>query len=217
MIKNFLILGDSYSTYEGFIPEGYKFYYSIQGRPNVDVTRMSVDQTWWKRFMDKTGANLVLNNSWSGSTVCHTSRDGNDCSKTNSFIFRFRQLRDNGFFKTNEIDTIIVFGGTNDSWGNCPLGELKFSDFTEKDLFSFKPAISYLAGLIKETLPKVNLILIINTDLKEEIGDTIKKVAEHYNAHALFLKDIEKDSRHPTPIGMESICNQLIEFIKNNL
>ena len=28
MIENVFILGDSYSTYKGCIPEGYKFYYS---------------------------------------------------------------------------------------------------------------------------------------------------------------------------------------------
>jgi len=30
-MKNILIFGDSYSTYEGYIPEGYPTYYSSQG------------------------------------------------------------------------------------------------------------------------------------------------------------------------------------------
>lgn len=217
MINNFMIFGDSYSTYEGFIPDGYKFYYSIQGRPNVDVTRMSVDQTWWKRFINKTGANLILNNSWSGSTVCHTSRDGNDCSHTNSFIYRFRQLKEQGFFKQNQIDTVIVFGGTNDDWGKSPLGRLKFNNLTEKDLFSFKPAISYLASSLREELPNANLIFLINTNMKEQVGKTIKRVAERVNAHAVELHDIDKQTRHPTVKGMENICDQLIDYVNKNI
>ena len=217
MINNFMIFGDSYSTYEGFIPNGYKFYYSIKGRPNVDVTRMKVSQTWWKQFIDKTGANLVLNNSWSGSTVCYTSRDGNDCSHTNSFIYRFRQLKEQGFFKNNQLDTVIVFGGTNDDWGKSPIGRLKFNNLTEKDLFSFKPAISYLASSLREELPNANLIFLINTDMKEQTGKTIKRVAERVNGHAVELHDIDKQSGHPTIKGMETICDQLIDYINKNV
>ena len=217
MINNFMIFGDSYSTYEGFIPNGYKFYYSVEGRPNVDVTRMKVSQTWWKQFIDKTGANLVLNNSWSGSTVCYTSRDGNDCSHTNSFIYRFRQLKEQGFFKQNQLDTVIVFGGTNDDWGKSPIGRLKFNNLTEKDLFSFKPAISYLASSLREELPNANLIFLINTNMKEQTGKTIKRVAERVNGHAVELHDIDKQSGHPTIKGMETICDQLIDYINKNV
>ena len=108
MLKNLLILGDSYSTYEGYIPEDYRFYYSMLGRPNMDVTRMTVDQTWWKRVIDQVGGNLVQNNSWSGSTVCYTSLNGEDCSQTNSFIYRYKQLYKSGFFADNDINTIFI-------------------------------------------------------------------------------------------------------------
>ena len=71
-MRNILILGDSYSTFEGCIPEGYATYY-----PALDVTR--AEQTWWSRVLRATGARLAQNNSWSGSTVCHTAYDGVDC------------------------------------------------------------------------------------------------------------------------------------------
>ncbi len=43
-IGNLFILGDSYSTFEGYIPEGYAAWYINAGKPETDVTRL--DQTW---------------------------------------------------------------------------------------------------------------------------------------------------------------------------
>lgn len=34
-IKNLIIIGDSYSTFEGYIPEGYAFYYSSKAGTDV--------------------------------------------------------------------------------------------------------------------------------------------------------------------------------------
>ena len=213
MVKNLFILGDSYSTYEGFIPDGYRFYYSWQGRPGNPVTNMLCNQTWWKRFIDKTGASLVQNNSWSGSTICYTGREGQDCSKTNSFIYRYKQLYESGFFEKNKIDTFIIFGATNDNWGVSPLGEPKYSGWTEQDLYNSLPAISYLCNRVKNDLPNAKLIYIINTDLRKQIVDVIKESACRYGFKALELEKFEKVNGHPTAFGMESICNQLIDFI----
>ena len=38
------------------------------------------------------------------------------------------------FFRKNNIDTVFIFGGTNDSWlDETPKGELRFSDWKEED------------------------------------------------------------------------------------
>ena len=44
MSNNTVIFGDSYSTFENFIPDGYAVYYSEKERPETDVTKVS--QTW---------------------------------------------------------------------------------------------------------------------------------------------------------------------------
>ncbi len=108
--ENILIFGDSYSTYEGYIPEGYLFYYPREDQ----ITVRDASKTWWKMLETETESKIVLNNSWSGSTICNTGYNG-DCSKTNSFIFRLSQLIDGDFFKENNIDRVFVFGATNDS------------------------------------------------------------------------------------------------------
>ncbi len=213
-IKNVVIFGDSYSTFEGYIPDGYATYYSTANMTPTDVCR--VEETWWKSFVDKLGANLVLNNSWSGSTIGHTGYENSDCSQSSSFIYRFRQLVKEGFFKANAVDTVLVFGGTNDSWSGAPLGEMKFSDWEEKDLFSVLPAICYLAYALKAELPNANVIFLVNTEIREEIQNAIREAAEYYGAKAVTLQEIDKEGGHPTIKGMQAICEQLITTIERN-
>jgi hypothetical protein len=73
---NTLIIGDSYSTFKGYIPEGYAPYYTNEPG-NTDVRR--VEETWWHQLQAETDCRILLNNSWSGSTICHTGYDGVDC------------------------------------------------------------------------------------------------------------------------------------------
>ncbi len=214
-IKNAVIIGDSYSTFKGFIPKGYEVYYDRKfWRKDTDVRRVS--HTWWYQFFAETGAKLVLNNSWSGSTIGYTGYDNKDCSQTSSFIHRFRLLCEADFFRKNNVDTLIVFGGTNDSWCNAPLGELRYSDIAEEDLYSVLPAISCFFRTVTETHPELNVICIINTELKDEIAEALKAACAHYGVHALELCDIDKCCGHPTIKGMRQIKDQVMAFIENN-
>ena len=214
MIKNFVIFGDSYSTYGGYIPETFPTYYSEQGRPQGSlVTKMKLEETWWGRLLKNTEAKLVLNNSWSGSTVCYTGYEG-DCSTSSSFIYRYRQLKKEGFFTDKRIDTLFVFGGTNDSWADAPLGTLKFSDWEETDLFNVLPAICYFMNRLKTDFPDTRIVFLANCDIKTEIIEGIKLAGKRFNVEVIQLKNIDKDSGHPTVKGMGEIYNQVLNFLQ---
>lgn len=120
----------------------------------------------------------------------------------NPFIARLNQLIRDGFFKNNEINTVFVFGGTNDMWAGSPLGEYKFSDWKKEDLYFFLPAISYLIHTLKELLPKAQIICLINTELKPEISEGIKKAGEYYSIQSIQFENIDKVNGHPTVKGM---------------
>ncbi len=201
-MKNAIIIGDSYSTYNGHIPEGYPTYY-----PGADVD--SVDKTWWGRLGKQADIKWIQNNSWSGSPLGFTGYNGTDCSKFGSFIARYRQLREAGFFEENKIDTVFVFGGTNDSWANAPLGEIKLSDWTDDELFNVLPAICYLTCILKTDLPDADIILIINSGIKPEIQDCFEVAAKHFGVKSIRLHDIDKVGNHPTAKGMQAICDQV--------
>lgn len=205
---NTVIFGDSYSTYRGYIPEEYAPYYYDGGHENTDVK--DVCETWWHQLMEETGSNLLLNNSWSGSTICYTGYDNVDCSESSSFIFRFRQLLKSGFFEENKVDTIFVFGATNDNWCNAPEGDLKYCDWKKEDLYSVFPAICYFLHLLKENLPTVNIYFIINTYLRPEVNAAIKAACEHYAIPYVDLIDITVNDGHPTVKGMNEIKDQIL-------
>ena len=211
--NNAIIFGDSYSTFNGFVPDGFAIYYSENERPETDVTQVS--QTWWHQVIREANLNLVLNNSWSGSTIGYTGYDNIDCSTSSSFIYRFNQLIENGFFAENEIDTVFVFGGTNDNWADAPLGEIKYSDWEEKDLFSVLPAVCYFLNLLSETLPQAKIYCLMNRDIKPEIVDCMKSACEKYGIVSVTFQQIDKVSGHPTVQGMEDIATSVLSTLEN--
>lgn len=210
-LNNVIIFGDSYSTFDGYIPEGYAAYYSENENSETDVKK--VYQTWWHQLITETASNLVQNNSWSGSTISFTGYNNSDCSKSSSFIYRLKKLTEERFFKENKIDTVFVFGGTNDSWTNAPLGKIKYENFNENDLYSILPAITYFFKTLKDTLPKADIYCLINTDLKPEISNGMIKACEKYGITKVVFKHIDKQCGHPSIQGMIDIKNQIYKVI----
>ena len=67
MKKNIFIMGDSYSTYEGYIPEGYHFYYS-DGRKDNPIVK-GVEKTWWNILANENNFNIIINDSKSAKQM----------------------------------------------------------------------------------------------------------------------------------------------------
>lgn len=208
-IGNVLILGDSYSTFEGSIPDGFAIYY-YKNKDGFGIN--SAADTWWGMLLGKVKANLILNCSWSGTTICNTGYNGEDYSDK-SFIARFDKLVADGFFEENRIDTMILFGGTNDCWAHSPIGEKKTENWTKEDLYYFKPAFCYLIKRIREVLPDVKLLSILNTGFLPAFNDAIVSLSEELCVDTLVLKNIQKLEGHPNKKGMEQICEQVLAHL----
>ena len=133
------ILGDSYSTYQGYIPKRNAVWYTEPADLNkTDVT--SVDQTWWSILVKECGYTLLLNDSYSGSTISFTGYHKADYSDR-SFITRLPKL--------GNPDIILIFGCTNDSWAGEPVGEYKYEGWTKADFYTFRPAMAYMLHHVK--------------------------------------------------------------------
>ena len=70
--KTVSVLGDSYSTFEGYLtPQTNAVWYFEKYNPKqTDV--QDVSQTWWHQLIKKQGWQLMMNNSFSGATICNT-------------------------------------------------------------------------------------------------------------------------------------------------
>lgn len=211
-VKNAMIFGDSYSTFAGYVPENFICFYSENERIETDVTK--VEQTWWYQVMEETGMNLVQNNSWSASSIGYTGYNGADTSETHSFIFRLRNLINEGFFEENKIDVVFLFGGTNDSWSGAPLGEMKeYKDIVEDDLYNALPAMCYFTALLRETLPDAKIYCLINTGLKSEITNALSELSDKHGMTPIKFENITKFFDHPTIVGMTQIKDQIMAVI----
>lgn len=209
---NVLIFGDSYSTFKDCVPKGYAVYYTTERATGPNIT--DVSDTWWHSLITETSSNLVLNDSWSGSTIGYTGYNGADNSKTSSFIFRLRQMVERGFFQGNHIDTVFIFGVTNDNWADAPVGNTMYKGIKEKDLYSVLPAVCHFIENLKEALPKARIVFILNTENKYEITMGIKRACRHYGIEYVLLSNIEKECGHPTVKGMKQIKKQILAKLK---
>lgn len=209
-LGNVLLLGDSYSTFEGKIPEGYAAYYS---KKTTSFGVASHKKTWWYRLIERTGSKLLLNSSYSGSTICHTGYDGADYSDR-SFAARTEKLVKSGYFTENRVDTLIILGGLNDYWAKSPRGEVKLEGFTEGDLYSVYPAFAYILSLVREASPETRIIYISEEYLPEDMRAEMRRICEHFGAETVELYGISKKEGHPDAAGMESIAEQVLEYLE---
>lgn len=206
-MKNVFIMGDSYSTYKGYIPEGYNCYYSDE-RTDEPIVK-GVEKTWWRILAKENNLNIVKNDSFSGSTVCNTVRE--TLTVESSFISRIDKYIAEKFFDENKIGTMLIFGGTNDSWINAPIGNTKYSGWSADDLKCVLPAFCYLLHRSKTVVP--NIIVIINTELKPEITEGFIEVCEKNGIKNICLKEIDKQCGHPTELGMKQISDQVAKLL----
>ncbi len=207
MKNNVCIMGDSYSTYEGYIPKGYRFYYSDERKEKPIVG--GVEKTWWRILANENNLNVICNDSFSGSTICNTVRE--TFTIETSFVSRLDKYIAENFFAENKINTMLIFGGTNDSWIGAPVGNLIYSDWTDDALKCVLPAFCYLISRAKEVVEEV--IVIINTDLKQEITEGFVEACEKNEINYLRLKEIDKENGHPTELGMKQISEQVAALL----
>lgn len=204
--KKFSVLGDSYSTFEGLISPSSNACWYFNGRTagrSNDVK--SSEQTWWKIFESQSGYALDVNNSYSGATICCTGYRKEDYSDR-SFISRM--------FNLGKPELILVFGGTNDSWSKAPIGEYMYDGWTKSDLYSYRPALSYMLSQMKVLYPQSRIVFILNSELSDAIDASTNEICAHYGIEVLELHDIDKIDGHPSVAGMKQIAEQILVYLK---
>lgn len=204
--KTISILGDSYSTFVGFIPKGNAIWYDLPVNPrNTDVS--DVRQTWWWKTISEGGYKLGVNDSYSGATISYSGYDDADYSDR-SFITRAERLGDLG-----NPDIILIFGGTNDSWAGTKVGNYVYEDFRKGDLYFYRPALAKLLQTLQEHYPNVELYFLLNSELRDDINESTKTICRHYSVPCIELKDIDKMAGHPSIKGMSSISKQVLSVL----
>lgn len=219
------ILGDSISTYDGWIPEGFNVFYPLSG----DLT--DVSQTWWMALVDETGMELCANNSSSGSTCVGDSLSIDDpsfgCSDGRISFLAGSQGR--------LPDIIIIYLGTNDLLTGIPIGDNDGTKLVEEgDIENFSDAYSLILDKMESCYPTAQIYCCSlppigdwGTDqpfimFENHLGltavdysDRIRMIAENRGAFIIDLdncgieidnlQEMTTDGVHLTPVGMELV------------
>ncbi|MCH5253546.1 MAG: SGNH/GDSL hydrolase family protein [Lachnospiraceae bacterium] len=156
--KRLSILGDSLSTFEGWIPEGYGFFFPYDG----DVK--DVEQTWWKMLQEDMGMELCGNSSSSGSTCA-----GDSLSTDNPWYacsdYRIAELVGKGGIYP---DVIIVYLGTNDLLTAVPIGENDGSQPVEEGVIeNFSDAYSLILDKLEAQYPSAYIFCCTLAEIGE--------------------------------------------------
>ncbi|MBQ3301727.1 MAG: SGNH/GDSL hydrolase family protein [Eggerthellaceae bacterium] len=108
MARHISVYGDSISTFEGYMPDGYATFYRDERLGQTGV--LDVGDTWWMKVIDALGGEFLANASWSGSMVEGVGFPAGNCDE------RVESLSRDGF----EPDDVLVYFGTNDyGWGSA--------------------------------------------------------------------------------------------------
>lgn len=207
----FSILGDSYSAIDGYVdPE------TNDPWPHyAEIGVTGVEQMWWKQVADSTGWLLDRNNSYSGALICNFDDfPYGEHYGPNSFIRRMNNL--------GNPDVIFILGGTNDVWQGAPFGDYVYSDWTEEQLCTFRPALAYMFDNMKRLYPHAKLYYLLEThpcpggidaETLLNLAESVHRITYHYDVDCIDLYDIHKSSWHPNVQGQKDIADQVLEFL----
>ena len=107
--KTFSIMGDSISTFEGRVPDGYTLFYNDERLERSGVLRP--EDTWWSHAVRALGGTVLADSAWSGSMV-----EGAGFPAASSPERAAALLGPDG----QAPDAVLVFIGINDyGWGGA--------------------------------------------------------------------------------------------------
>ena len=192
-------LGDSFTTFRGYITEGNATWYPREAS-NVKQVR----QTWWRQFAAENGLRILENNSYSGSFVSNSDVTG---LSSQSFLKRAELL-------SGSPDLIVVLGGTNDVWNAVPVGDVIYDDFTAEALETFTPALSKLFSDLIARFPNSDILYIAPPAVSGDYLQNAITVCEHYGIFIISIKEgMSTMSDHPDKLGMWQINTTIMDEI----
>lgn len=207
---NVNIVGDSYSTFDGYIQNGNWTWYPSSGNqsPN-DVSELS--DTWFYKLAKELNCKILCNDSSSGTTVSTSTRTPD--IEWSAMVNRVVSTMGEAKAKLSDAkpDLIIVFGGRNDYTLGVTVGENKYSGWTDADKKEFAPAFCLLLDYLIKYNPYSEVVAISGSHLSEDYNNAISLACNHYGIKNIVLPEFELQSGHPSKSGMTTIAQTIID------
>lgn len=233
--KKISLLGDSITTYIGYIPSGQTYEYD-----GTNYNGLKVTDTWWMKLINALEMELLVNNSWSGTCVT-TIRDSVKGANSNAMA--------RSALLGNNPDVIIFYMGINDFCFEAVLGNYDGSTALPSEGTDFGSAYAVTLNGIMAAYPTAEIWCATlpqcernGSNVPPEINDSsvplvdfnnrIKTLALSFGAKVLdfaqsgltyqnmniYMGDWETSTGrglHPNADGMSKLANQAIRQLDN--
>ena len=229
------VFGDSISTFDGYIPEGYGVFFPFDG----EVTEVS--QTWWMKLIEDTGMELCANSSSAGSTCVGDSLSAEN-PKYGCSSFRISSLTG----KQGKMpDVIIIYMGTNDLLTGVPIGDNDGTNLVEEGTVeNFSDAYTLILDKVSSDYPTSQIYCCTLVPVGDwgtnvpyvTFTNHLGLTAEYYSMQIRIiaknkgipvldlyhcgieidnLHEMTTDGVHLTPAGMECVERAILDGMKN--
>ncbi len=219
------VLGDSISTYAGYIPTSDGYNLEHLARYPQDNLFSGVEHTWWMQVIERLGAKLGVNDSWRGTTV-----DGKNATDKTAIsnVQRIKNLGANG-----SPDVILLYGATND------YGQLNNIDTFDKSKIpaevdlktmqwkSLSKAFVNTIMRLQYFYPDAQIVVILPARTKSYYpmsklhsgNKLLISICEHFGLPYVDLRtcgitnDHLPDGIHPNKVGMDLITEAVMKVM----
>ncbi len=227
------IMGDSISTFEGYIPDEDGFNLKHYARYPQDNLLTDVNETWWMQVLMQLDAKLGINESWRSTEIynyINAEVDSSTYDGTKACMASTTRIQNLGANGTP--DVILFYGGTNDITQGRPVGTFDPATApTEVDLTSVKwdtVADAYVDAIMRMQYyyPDAMIVAMFPAVTSKNTVSVIAPytemftaVCDHYGVTHLDLRDsgVTKshlpDGTHPDAEGMDLITAMVLDAL----
>ena len=234
------ILGDSISTFEGYVPvaDGHNLTHRVRyNQANASWyfnEGGTVDDTYWKKLINSLGAKLGINDSWAGSRISNSSSTntgdvGPDACMAS--VTRITNLGSNG-----TPDLILYYGGTNDAGTSVTVGTFNSNttyttDLTTKTWSDFATAYKDSIMRLQHYYPFAKIVVLLpmycstyyNMGNLDKYNEVIKEVCDYFGVEYIDFRRCGVNSQNLTTMLGDGIhprvkgFNEMYKYLKNQL
>lgn len=222
------ILGDSISTFAGWVPTADGFNREPLSRYPQDDLLTDVNETWWLQLIHDLDAKLGINDSWRGAMITGAKPVTTGDSGENAAFGNRTRVQNLGSNGTP--DLILVYGGTNDYAHLDSLGAFdpallpETVDLATRSWTNLAEAYAQTLLRLRYYDPDAQLLAILpgptatyySTARLNEGNAILSAVCEHYGVPFVDLRDSGltagdlPDGIHPGEAGMDKITDAVL-------
>lgn len=229
--KKVSILGDSISTFNGYIPnDERKATY-----PSGDVNAWNL--TWWGYIIDKMQLTLGMNDSWSGSRVHNSYTEDIPSSNVGPNVCMAGLQRIQNLSANGTPDIIFFFGGTNDGkfttlgefdgnadYSTVDLTATTWTNFVEAYTAAIMRLQHYYPNAAIFTMTPMYTASWYTNGKLNQFCEQIKKISNYFGVTCIDMRKcgvkttnlskFMKDGLHPSKIGMQMMAEYVMSQVE---